>query len=332
MRHLHVCCQRSKRAGSFLVGKGWLGLLLVLLWPAPMRAQGILDDVNQVFNQRLETTCRYQEAVLPAGVGRAKRYLQLGKRRYLLESLVATKQSVTKENYWLQVRGKDTMQLSKSRQELSTGIPYREGRLRQALFHNYFSPMLVDYPSARLGDTSRVSIEQAFNPVAVLALRPATARMGQTVYIINQLPTFRGDTLACYTLTRAQTGDSGAVVLSERAMQTSRQWHHNARVTCVWEADQTKREVTATRFFEGSPGSSHWVRTYATAALTNFTEIQFNSWPSGHALQRTVYTYRRQFRRLSAQRSRDTYTVLSTALEKEGTARPTFTITSIYQP
>ncbi|MDJ0367921.1 hypothetical protein QMK33_22495 [Hymenobacter sp. H14-R3] len=155
--------------------------------------------------------------------------------------------------------------------------------------------------------------------------------MRQTVYIINQLPAFGGDTLACYTLTRAQTGDSGAVVLSERATQTNRQWHHNAQVTCVWEADLTKREVTATRFFEGSPGSSHWVRTYATAALTDFTETHYTSWPAGHAIQRTVYIYRRQFRRLSAQRSRDTYTVLGNALGKEGPAPPTFTITSTYQ-
>ena len=326
MRHLRLCCPTPQLADSFLTGKWrWLGLLLILLWSYPASAQGLLDDVNNVFNQRLETTYRYQEAALPTVVGRGKRYLQLGKRRYLVESWVVNRQAVITENYWLQVWGKDTLQLGKSRQQLSTGVPYQRGLSRLGVFHNYPSPRPLTV------EAGAVILAQEFSPAAILALRPDTARTGQTLYVLNSLPDLQGDTLACYELTRSRTGDSCTVVLRERTTRANRQWRHNTEVACVWETDRTRREVTATRFFKGSAGSSHWVRTYATAALTDFTEMQYNSWPSGHAQQRTVYTYRRQFRRVSAQRSRDTYTVLSNALDKEGTAPPTFTITSIYQ-
>lgn len=284
-----------------------------------------------MFYRRLETTCPYQEAVLPAGVGGVKRYLQVGKRRYLLESVVANGQVVTKENYWLHAWGKDTLHLKKSHQELAPALPSRQGQLRQVSFHNDPSPVAIPDPSAPLVDTTWASLTQAFSPPAVLALRPAAARTGQTVYVINQRPQFRGDTLACYTLERSRTGDSCQVVLLERATPASRQWHANARVSCVWETDRSRRYVTATRFFEGWAGYSRWVRTYATAALTDFTESHFNTWPSGHALQSTRIIYRRQFRQLSARRSRDTYTLPSNARGKHGMARPTFTIISTTQ-
>lgn len=328
MRHLRLCCLRPPLATSFLTGKwGWLGLLLVLIWSYPASAQGLLDDVNNVFNQRLETTCRYQEAALPTGVGRGKRYLQLGKRRYLVESWVANRQAVIKENYWLQVWGKDTLQLGKSRQELSTGVPYQRGLLRLAVFHNYPSPRPLTV------EAGAVALVQEFSPAAILALRPDTARTGQTLYVLNSLPDLQGDTLACYELTRSRTGDTCSVVLRERATQASRQWRHNTRVACIWEADRTTRKVTAIRFWKGESGSSHWVRTYATVTLTDFTEMQYNSGPGGgHAQLNIRYIYRRQFRQLGAQQSRDTYTVLGNALGKKGTKQPTFTITSTYQP
>jgi hypothetical protein len=324
MRHSFLGRRRPQLANSFLPGKwGWLGLLLVLSWFSPARAQGLLEDVNNVFNQRLETTCRYQEATLPTGVGRGKRYLQLGKRRYLIESWVANRQAVTIESYWLQVWGKDTLQLGKSRHELSTGTPYQQGQLRLGVFHEYPSP------NPQTVEAGAVILAQEFSPAAILALRPDTARTGQTLYVLNSLADVQGDTLACYELMRSRTGDTCSVVLRERATQASRQWLHNTRVACIWEADRITRQVTATRFWKGELGSSHWVRTYATAALTNFTEMQYNSWPgSGHAQLNTRYTYRRQFRQLSAQQSCDTYTVLG----KNGTAQPTFTITSTYQP
>jgi hypothetical protein len=302
-------------------------LLLVLIWSYPASAQGLLEDVNNVFYQRLETTCHYQEAALPTGVGREKRYLQLGKRRYLVESWVANRQAVIKENYWLQVWGKDTLQLGKSRQELSRGVPYQRGLLRMEVFHDYPSPRPLTV------EAGAVILAQEFSPAAILALRPDTARTGQTLYVLNSLSDLQGDTLACYELTRSRTGDSCTVVLRERTTRANRQWRHNTEVACVWETDRTRREITATRFWKGALGSSHWVRTYATAALTDFTETQYNSWPAdGHTQLNTRYTYRRQFRRLSAQQSRDTYTVLSNALGKESTGQPTFTITSIYQP
>lgn len=332
MKHLRLCGQRSTQAGSFETGKwAWLGLLLVLRWPASARAQGLLENVNLVVNWRLETTCRYQEAVLPAGVREVKRYLQWGKRRYLLESVVASVQAVTKENYWLQERGTATLRLQKSHQELSAALPYQQGQLRQALFYHYPSPLVIDYLSPQRMDTVWVSLAQEFSPLAVLALRPDTARTGQTVYILNQLPKFRGDTLACYALTRSSTGDSCTVVLRERAAPASRQWRYNTQVTCVWEADRTRRKVTATRFFQGGEGSSHWVRTYTTAALTDFTELHYNQWPGGHAQQNTRFIYRRRFRQLNAKQSRDTYTLLRTALDQEHTAPPTCTIISTYQ-
>lgn len=305
-------------------------LLFVLSWVHPAGAQGILSDVNKIFSQRLETTCPYQEAVLPVGVMQAKRYLQLGKRRYLLEAIVDNGQMVLKEDYWLGVRDRDTVsQAGRARYELSTGVSYPQGKVRVGTFHRYLS----QYQPLPYVDAGNVDLYQGFSPTAILALRPDTARTGQTLYVLNRQLDVSGDTLACYELMGSPTGeswanaDSWAMVLSERATRASRRWHGNTQVVCSWEADRTTRKVTAHRYHGAGRGTSYWVRTYATAALTDFTEVHYYTWPVGHAQQRTRFFYRRQFRQLSAQRSRDTYTVLTSA----GTAESTFIITSDYQ-
>lgn len=308
---------------------GWLALLFILAWVHPAGAQGIPSEVNEILNQRLETTCPYLEAVLPAGVVRAKHYLQLGQRRYLLEAVVDNGQTVLKEAYWLGVRAKDTMsQAGRARYELSTGVPYPQGMVRVGTFHRYLAQYHEPYV-----DAGNVDLYQGFSPTAILALWPDSARTGQTLYVLNRQLDVSGDTLACYELRGSPTGESWAnadswvMVLSERATRASRRWQGNTQVVCSWEADRTTRKVTACRYHGAGQGTSYWVRTYATAALTDFTEIHYYTWPVGHAQQRTRYSYRRQFQQLNAQQSRDTYTVLTSA----GTAESTFLITSDYR-
>lgn len=328
-KRMHVSDRGQSLTRAFPCTGRWLALLFVLGWAHPADAQGLLSEVNNIFNQRLETTCPYQEAVLPPGIGRAKRYLQRGKRRYLLETVVDNGQTVVKEAYWVGVSGKDTVsQAGQARYELSRGVPYPQGKVRMGVFHRYLS----NYQALPYVDAGNVDLYQGFSPAAILALRPDTARTGQTLYVLNRQPDRYGDTLACYELVSSPTddlgaGDTWAMVLRERATPASRRWRGNTEVVCSWEADRSARKVTAHRYYGVGHGTSYWVRTYATAALTDFTEVHYHTWPAGHAQQRRQHLYRRQFRQLSPQQSRDTYTVLNSA----GTAESTFLITSDYR-
>ncbi|GAB3824045.1 hypothetical protein [Hymenobacter jeollabukensis] len=315
------------------------GGLLVVSPGVFAQAPELLVRVNDLFNRRLETTFRYQEALLPPGVTARQQSLLVDKRPYLLESAgVRTSaepdssryQRWTRESYLLRGETGHAAAVAYARYQLSRySHPNDSLPSSWGLYHRYTS----DFGGLDAGD---VRLQGNLNPLALLSLQPAAYRPDQTLVVYNAQQGLQGDTLACYQL-RATSDDPAwagnqtyLLTLLERRNPGNRRWHDNNEETITWTIEPAQRRVTATVYARPRPVStdktepysreresasysrflySRWTRTYSNR--TDFTEVHAGiSAPSGHARpMRTTTYYRRQFRQLSPTQSVDTYSV-----------------------
>jgi hypothetical protein len=289
----------------------FLGLTWGLAWgigaSSGARAQtgDQLATANEVFSQRLETTCRYQEALTPWGAAGTSCYLQVGQRRFLLaarQPLGRDSQRV-REEYRLLARPHDTVSVSKARYVLSKLSHLADQRLSLGLFHAYPDEMTVE--------AERVLVRAEFSPLALLSLHPGPARAGQRVWVQNAAPDFGSDTLACYELESASAPGVYHMVLRERRTRGNRHWRHNNRITCEWYIDPPARQVRAVQWLGDNPrGAQHWERTYTSA--TDFVETCTGEVrvPRPVLVESGTYTlYTRTFTQVDARQGRDTYTI-----------------------
>ena len=265
-----------------------------------------LATANEVFSQRLETTCRYQEALTPWGSAGASCYLQVGQRRFLLaarQPLGRDSQRV-REEYRLLARPHDTVSVSKARYELSKPLLLEGLRVALGRFHAY--------PNAMTVEAGEVLVEADFSPLALLSLHPGPARAGQRVWVYNMDPDFNGDTLACYELLPASAPGLYRMVLHERRTRGNRHWRHNNRRTFEWEIDPLARRVSAAQWLGTDAWArQHWERTYTSA--TDFVETCTGNVPAERPLfdPHTYTLYTRTFTQVDARQARDTYTISS---------------------
>jgi hypothetical protein len=271
----------------------------------------LLATANEVFSQRLETTCRYQEALTPWAAAGTSCYLQVGQRRFLLaaqQPLGRDSQRV-REEYRLLARPHDTVSVSRARYESSTPLLLEGQRVSLGRFHAY--------PNALMTVKAGVVLVKAeFSPLALLSLRPGPARVGQRVWVLNEDPDFGGDTLACYELESVSATGRYDMVLRERRTRGNPHWRHNNHPTFSWYINPLDRQVSAAQWLGEWPGGSprvaqHWERTYTSA--TDFVETCTWQAPVANPLfdsgTRTLYT--RTFTQVDARQARDTYTISS---------------------
>lgn len=306
IKNIHIHFKKWKRRTFAHLGAWhWSMMLLGAYCPGTAGAQGILNDVNSVFNQRLETTCRYQEAVAPLGVTLANCYLQVGRHQFLLESLqtLSPDNQRVREDYLLAARLHDTVSVSKARYALSPPVSRAGRQLALELFH--------EYPNRITVEAGQVLLRADFSPLAVLNLQPGTARVGQQVWVQNTAPDLNGDTLACYELLPAPATNLYRMVLRERRTRGNRHWRHNNRRTCEWSVDLRQRRIDAVQFLADDSRALRWERSYSTA--TDFSETcSSTNPPEWEGLAPTVDTlYTRRFTRENAREARDTYTMSS---------------------
>ncbi|RTQ51447.1 hypothetical protein EJV47_06490 [Hymenobacter gummosus] len=291
---------RTRRARYFLCALGvWGGV-----GGATAQAQkvSLLIEAQQAFGQRLETTLRYQEAVEREGVTTIKRSLQVGKRAYELEHYNATVAGYgrVKELFLLQRQNKDTVSTSIAKFRLSHEVTSQGKTVCSGVFHRYLSPLAIE--------AGQFFIVKDFNPAAFLTLAPSLIPTGQTLYVLNEDTDVRGDTLACYQLTRAESGQP-SLHLYERRTAASRRWYNNNRLTCRWDADLTHKTLLVMQILaDGRPGLQ-WVRRYANQ--TDFFESHFYFEPGvqdGDGMVKREF-YRREFKQRSGQQALDHYTL-----------------------
>jgi hypothetical protein len=282
-----------------------------------------LATANEVFSQRLETTCHYQEALTPWpwGAAGASCYLQVGQRRFLL----ATRQPLgrdsqrVREEYRLLARPHDTVSVSKARYALSKPLHIEGKRVALGLFHAYPNA------NAMTVEAGEVLVRAEFSPLALLSLHPGPARAGQRVWVHNAAPDFSGDTLACYELLPASAPGLYRMVLRERRTRGNRHWCHNNRRTFEWEINPLARRVSAAQWLGTDAWArQHWERTYTSA--TDFVETCTGNVPPERPLfDPPTYTlYTRTFVQVDARQARDTYTISS-----PDASQPTLTCTLI---
>jgi hypothetical protein len=301
---------------------GLLAYALCAANASAAQAQDVLTEVNTVFYNRLENTLRYQEAVLPTSRKASKKYLQLGKRRVLLESLQTLGLSGAKhrvrEDYLLSGTVQNPLSTSKARYRLNVNQEIMGRQLAFGLFHNYVTDNSVE--------GTEFMLLQEFSPWNLLRLQPGNAQAGQVVFVKNAAPDLNGDTLACYTLTR--TGLTYTMVLQERRTHASRRWRHNTRITCHWIVDMAQRQVTATQPLGNGRITLRWKRTYTNK--TDFSEVctstalpeQLGDIKNGFTL------YARSFQQKTPASSVEKYTIPNA--DKTKPAR-TFLIVSRYE-
>jgi hypothetical protein len=275
---------------------GWLNL------PAA-QAQSLLQEVNATFALRLETTCRYQQAVLRPRLPASDYYLAVGQRRFLLETNSAGAQFV-RDVYTLESSAHDTVSVSKARYAQSNALRRPGQVVHMGAFHNYvnnyFSPLFIE--------ARQFITRQEFSPQDVLLLHLDSARTGQRVWVQNSAADANGDTLACYKITRA--GDQWQLLLTERRPNAGPRWRHNTRVTCEWSLNPKLRQVSARRPSDhDSLYVTHWERTYIKGS--DFTETCFITHPVTDIERESPLTqvYKRRFRQVDATHTRDDYTL-----------------------
>ncbi|RPD44103.1 hypothetical protein DNI29_22155 [Hymenobacter sediminis] len=271
-----------------------------------VQAQGstldLLTIAQQTFDQRLETTLRYQQAVEADGVRAVTRCLQVGQRAYVLERYTATPQGLGRvtERYQLLSQGPDTVSRSTARFLLGNEVTRRGKTACVGVFHQYTTPLTIE--------AGQLFIVGNFSPARFLALASELVPAGQTLYVQNTAPGVSGDTLACYRLTRVGS-DRVCLTLHERQPAGSQRWHRSSRLTYRWEADLAQHQVTATQVqADGTPGGQ-WVRTYTNR--TDFFECHFYFRPperEGDGLAKQEL-YHREFKQLSPQQALDRYTL-----------------------
>lgn len=276
-----------------------------------------LATANEVFSQRLETTCRYQEA-LWGGAG-ASCYLQVGQRRFLLAALqpLGRDSQRVREEYRLLARPHDTVSVSKARYALSKPLHIEGKRVALGRFHAY--------PNAMTVEAGEVLVRAEFSPLALLSLHPGPARAGQRVWVHNAAPDFSGDTLACYELLPASAPGLYRMVLRERRTRGNRHWRHNNHRTCEWEINPLARRVSAAQWLGTDTwAKQHWERTYTSA--TDFVETCTGEVPAERPLfdPHTYTLYTRTFTQVDARQTRDTYTIRG-----RRASQPTLTCTLI---
>lgn len=301
-----------------LCGLGACGLSV----GATVQAQTInlLAEVQQTFGQRLETTFHYQEAVGPEGVTAIKRYLQVGKRAYVLERYTAPAlgQIRVTERYLLQGGGDDTVCICTARFSLGNEVTRNGKTACVGVFHHYITPLTIE--------AGEIMVVRTFKLAAFLDLDLSLIPNGQTLYVLNQASDVRGDTLACYHLTQASPGHA-VLTLQERQTAASRRWHHNTRVTYRWESDLAQHKVTATQVQADGTYGVQWMRTYTNS--TDFSETQFyfaSPHREGDGMIKQEF-YRREFKKLSPQLALDSYTLTK---QTEPTKSLAFSITHYY--
>ena len=271
-----------------------------------------LQLINSTFHQRLESTYKYQQAIMPTGYTSIERYLQLGNKKYLLEHSIDDRKTdkQMREDHSLRFINHDTVRVGKAHY-VAAGKSTTESVQGSSAYSSEFLNDLYF-------EVTNLLITQTFDPLAVLALRPGAARTGQWLYARSMQPAERGDTVASYYLLRSRTGDTCQVQLRERSTEqqlrryTQREpWRYAQRVACSWQVELTRRRLTAEQVSPGEGGGIlRWVRTYRTA--TDFTETLTDEYSIGYG--GPSYTvahvcYSRNFKQINSSRSVDTFKV-----------------------
>jgi hypothetical protein len=315
--------------------------------PVPPDLANVVDDrlqlINKTFHQRLESTYKYRQAAVPAGCTSVKRYLQLGKKKYLMEYVLHDRNAglEMREDYSVRFLNHDTVRVGMAHYvaggKLTTGTGQASSAASSEFRNNtYF-------------EVNCLAINQNFDPLAVLSLRPDTARSRQWLYAWSMQPAQGGDTVASYQLFRSRTGDTCRLQLYERSTEHQLRryaqrepWRYSHRVACSWQVELTRRRLTAEQVSPGEAGGIlRWVRTYRTA--TDFTETLTGLYRIGDG--GPPYTvahvfYSRNFTQINSSRSVDTFTVFDEPDFKEPSdfdspsvtkAELTFSVVSTYR-
>ncbi|HEX8427092.1 hypothetical protein [Hymenobacter sp.] len=306
-------------------------LLLVILFSISLIARGQQNNIdyrlqliNDAFHQRLESTYKYQQAVVPGGYTAVERSLQIGNKKYLLEYAINDRKTgqQMRENYSLRFINHDTVRVGKAHYVTSSKHPTESVQGSIALSSEYLNDSYFE--------ATNLLITQNFDPLAVWGLHPSSFRSGQWLYARSMQPTERGDTVASYYLLRSRTGDTCQVQLRER-MNRQRPWRYTNRLACSWVVELTHRRLTAEQSIgsEGNNQSLHWVRTYRTA--TDFVEtltLHYRSGDGGPPVSQTDLVYKRNFKQVTTHQSIDTFTIKDGSAGAKGPL--TFNIVSTY--
>lgn len=298
----------------------------------PNKVDNRLQLINSTYRQRLENTYKYQQAVVPTGYTSVERYLQLGNKKYLLEYVVDDRRAgqQIRQDYMLRFLNQDTVRLAQA-QYVAGGASTTAG-VQSSL------AMASEYLNDSYFDTYNLLLTQTFDPLAVLALRPGAARMGQWLYARSTQPAERGDTVASYYLVRSRTGDTCRLQLRERSAEQQLRryaqrepWRYAQRVACSWQVELTRRRLTAEQVSPGEGGGIlRWVRTYRTT--TDFTETLTGQYSIGYGGPPSIETYvlySRDFTQINASRSVDKFTVFDSNVGTKAVL--TFSVVSLYR-
>jgi hypothetical protein len=212
--------------------------------PEPRQIEAQLRTINDTFHNRLESTFKYQQAVLPVGYTAVERYLEVGTRKYLLEYAmndVASGEQL-REDYSLRLVNHDTLRVGKATYRLGVKIDIDKTGIESS--SGAFSDYKYDGPSV---EAANLSITQNFAPLLVLALRPGPVQPKSWLYVRQQQYRYerhpggandildpalgkglqlalRSDTMASYHLLRSRTGDTCEVKLFERLVADEPWW------------------------------------------------------------------------------------------------------------
>ena len=232
--------------------------------PAPAdRVDDRLQLINRTFHQRLESTYKHQQAAVPAGCTSVERYLQLGNKKYLMEYALHDRNAglEMREDYSLRFLNHDTVRVANAyyvASDKSTGESVQK----------YLTSYSERY-NELFFDSNNLAISQSFDPLAVLSLRPGTARNRQWLYAWSMQPAQGGDTVASYHLFRSRTGDTCQVQLRERSAEQQLRryaqrepWRYAQRVACSWQVELTRRRLTAEQVSPGEGGGGAAVGTH----------------------------------------------------------------------
>ena len=253
---------------------------------------------------------------MPMGCRSIKRYLQLGNKKYLFEYALDDRKTgqQLREDYALRFINHDTVRVGMANYVASDKTTAKStGQSVQSSISSY-----SERYNGLFFNANNLAISQNFDPLAVLSLRPDTARSRQWLYAWSMQPAQGGDTVASYHLFRSRTGDTCRLQLREcSAEQQLRRyahrepWRYAQRVACSWQVELTRRRLTAEQVLPGEGGGIlRWVRTYRTA--TDFTETLTGQYRIGdggppHTVAHAYYS--RDFKQINPSRSVDTFTV-----------------------
>lgn len=237
---------------------------------------------------------------MPGGYTSVERYLQNGNKKYLIEYAIDNRKAHTqmREDYSLCFINRDMVRVGKAHYVASYKSATETGLGSLAFSSEYLNDSYFE--------ATNLLINQNFDPLAVLALRPGASQSRQWLYAQAR----GGDTVASYHLLRSRTGDTCQVQLRER-MSKQQSWRHTNRLACSWTVELTRRRVTAEQVSpEEGGGILRWVRTYRSA--TDFTETLTNQYRVGyggppHTVAYVLYT--RDFTQINPGKSVDTFTV-----------------------